>query len=274
MALDNGRILAGGAVSGSPGAFLLARYQASGAPDTAWGNNGVITAAIPGGDAVSWDMALQADGKILLAGYVRPSGGGSDFALIRYNPDGSLDAGFGSGGIVTQTLGASDYAYGVLVQSDGKIVLGGLAGTSPAAGGVARYNADGSYDNSFGSAASLNYITTTVPGYASTSFIETALRADDGIVAALRVGSGSPSVTGIAVFDKNGRPNSFIAPNGVITTSNNGRNVSNYALLTQPDGKIVLAGHVDMDDTSGYQYDLALWRYILRGEVYLPIVTR
>ena len=269
--LDDGRIVAGGSVTTNPATFLLARYQSNGALDTTLGGTGFVTTTIPGGDAYGWDMAIQPDGKIVLAGYFRtPTGGG--FALARYNTDGSLDAGFGAGGIVTQSLSSTtDYAYGVNVQSSGKIVMGGQTAH---AGALARYNADGSYDNSFGPISSLNYVTTTVPGYDSATFIETALQADDSIVAATRA-SGGPPIVGIAVFDQNGLPKTGLGPNGVITTTNEGHSASDYALLVQPDGKIVLAGNVDLDDSDAYEVDMALWRYILvQNSIYLPLVVR
>ncbi|NOZ28312.1 MAG: hypothetical protein GXP39_09715 [Chloroflexi bacterium] len=275
--LDDGRIVAGGTVvppaaSSSPRAFLLAQYRPNGAPDPSLGGGGVVTTTIPGGDANSWDMAVQSDGKIILAGYVRAPGGGTDWALVRYNADGGLDTGFGANGVVTQNVGFRDYSYGVSIQSDGKIVLGGLTGR---AGGLARYHADGSYDNSFGSITGANFVTMVVPGYNTSVFIETALRADDGIVAATRMSGGDgPSAVGITGFDRNGHPDSRFGPYGVITTTEGTHTVSCYALLTQPDRKIVLAGHVDMDDTDSYEMDLALWRFVPRGKVYLPIVAR
>lgn len=271
--LEDGRIVAGGSIGTTPAAFLLARYQSNGAPDTTLGGTGVVTTAIPGSNAYGWDIDIQTDGKVLLGGYCSVvSSGETNFALARYKMDGTLDAGFGAGGVVTQSLSVSpNYAYGVNVQSDGHIVIGGRAGM---AGVLARYNTDGSYDNGFGSIAERNYVTTTTPGYASTSFIEITLQADDGIVAATRF-SGSPYAVGITVFDKNGLPRTAFGPGGVITTTNGGHTAGDYALLVQPDGKVVLAGNVDLDDTSAYAHDLALWRYDLASNrIYLPIVVR
>ena len=272
--LGDGRIVAGGSIATTPAAFLLARYQSNGAPDTTLGGSGFVTTTIPGNNAYGWDIAIQPDGKVLLAGYSTSSGNQGEFALARYNLDGTLDGGFGTGGIVTQSLGATiDYAYSVNVQSDGKIVIGGQ--TEQKTGALARYNADGSYDNTFGAVAGRNYVTTTIPGYASVVFIETTLQANDSIVAATRMSGGPPAV-GITVFDPDGLPKTAIGHNGVITTTNEGHGASTYALLTQPDGKIVLAGHVDFDDSGEFAYDMALWRYDLsaRTRIYLPIVTR
>jgi uncharacterized delta-60 repeat protein len=71
--------------------------------------------------------AIQADGKIVAAGYTNASGG-YDFALARYNPDGTLDPTFGTAGLVTTDFGGTgDTAYAVAIQADGKIVAGGWA---------------------------------------------------------------------------------------------------------------------------------------------------
>ena len=85
-------------------------------------------------------VALQPDGKIVVAGNFHLGGGLGDFALARYNPDGSLDTGFGSAGKVTTDFGGIDDAFSVALQPDGKIVV---AGRSYVAGddnfAVARY---------------------------------------------------------------------------------------------------------------------------------------
>ena len=92
----------------------------------------------------------QSDGKIALAGEVHPE---VDFAVVRYQNDGTLDTSFGNGGWAKTDFSASfDYAYGASMQRDGKIVLIGYA---PGAGGtdfaLVRYLVDGTLDPAFGS---------------------------------------------------------------------------------------------------------------------------
>jgi len=104
--------------------FALARYLINGALDTGFGTGGkVIT---PVGDAASWAnaLALQTDGKLVAAGSATNSGD-RNFALARYSPDGGLDTGFGSGGIVTTDFAVDDRAFAVALQADGKIVAAG-----------------------------------------------------------------------------------------------------------------------------------------------------
>src|SRR5262249_6776407 len=101
-----------------------------------------------GADDRGFSAALQADGKIVAAGMT-----GNNFALARYNTNGTLDATFGSGGkVITDFAGANDIALGVAIRSDGKIVAAGrtFASGRPAFA-AARYNTNGTLDTGFGS---------------------------------------------------------------------------------------------------------------------------
>jgi len=76
-------------------------------------------------DNEGYSVAIQADGKILVAGY-SDIGADSDFALVRYNPDGSLDNSFSEDGIQTTAIViGNDNSYSVVIQADGKIVVAG-----------------------------------------------------------------------------------------------------------------------------------------------------
>src|SRR5437867_4258717 len=141
----------------------LLRYNTNGSLDTDpnptmgfGGGTGIVTTDIGSSSNYANAVALQADGKIVVAGnaFANPSANTSDIAVLRYNADGSLDtAGFGSpNGYVTTSVGAFDHGYAVAVQPlDGKIVV---AGNADAGVGdrlaLLRYNADGSPDSGFG----------------------------------------------------------------------------------------------------------------------------
>jgi uncharacterized delta-60 repeat protein len=163
---DGKLILAGYAHNGSDNDFALARYDANGNLDTSFGNGGKVTTEISGQDG-AYAMALQADGKIILAGQTGVAG---DFALVRYNPNGTLDTSFGTGGKIITDLGGSATAFAVAVQSGGKIVAAGrgpcltnceqINFVNPPGGSttdtsefvLVRYNAsNGSLDSSFSS---------------------------------------------------------------------------------------------------------------------------
>src|SRR5262249_13762939 len=129
--------------------FSLARYNSNGSLDTGFGSRGETTAVF-GLDSIDQAaaVAIQPDGKIVVVGTTRPGVGVMDAALVRFTPSGSLDSSFGTGGKVTTDFGKkSGSATAVAVQSDGKIAV---AGSSSGSFALARYNADGRPDNSFG----------------------------------------------------------------------------------------------------------------------------
>lgn len=136
-----------------PNSFALARYDSNGSLDTGFGNQGIVVTSF-GDQSFAYDSAIQADGKIVAAGYyVEPGTNTTVFALARYNQDGSLDAGFDNDGKVTTTAGTSGgYVNAVSIQPDGKILAGGSGWESfnNQDSFLVRFNVDGSLDNSFG----------------------------------------------------------------------------------------------------------------------------
>jgi uncharacterized delta-60 repeat protein len=131
----NGRIVVvGHSVAGDAVDFALARYNADGSlddggpndstPADTFGTSGKVTTDFGGTIDLATSVVLQADGKIVVAGSTF-GGGSEDFALARYNADGTLDDGFGTSGKVTTDFGGSDRATSVALQTDGKIVVAG-----------------------------------------------------------------------------------------------------------------------------------------------------
>ena len=157
----DGKIVTVGATSfgvsgfSSQGAFALARYNANGSPDLSFSGDGRQTSGFADGAS---GVALQSDGKIVAVGTDDVPGDdadGGDFALGRYNPNGSLDPTFSGDGKQTTDFGPFDQASGVAIQANGKIVVvgdGGSGGANDFA--LARYNANGSLDTSFSGTAS------------------------------------------------------------------------------------------------------------------------
>jgi uncharacterized delta-60 repeat protein len=199
-----GRILVTGQANMGPGAggvnSALARYLPSGALDSSFHGDGIVTTAVASGDNFDTlvGAAINADGKIVTAGAVDSGGFVFDLALLRYNPDGSLDASFGTGGKVTLNVGpgnTDDLPQDLVVQATGKILVGGgVAATAVGVDGdflVARFNADGSLDASFGTGGIVR--TSTAPGAADDEAFEIALQSDAKLVAA---GECDQSVTG------------------------------------------------------------------------------
>ena len=121
--------------------------------DTNFGTGGKVVTSITGGSDKAYGVALQADGKIIVAGMATSTISGRDFACVRYNADGSLDTTFGTAGIVTTDIqtGSDDVAYSLAIQADGKIVLAGYSDNgSNKNAAILRLNADGTIDTSFG----------------------------------------------------------------------------------------------------------------------------
>jgi len=150
---DNQIVVAGG--SGDD--FAIARYNSDGSLDSTFGIGGKVTTDFFGGNDRGSDIALQSDGRIVVAGQVETQAGNQttlDFGLARYNTDGSLDSSFGLGGMTTTDfLGQADFAFAVTIQSNGRIVAAGgatIAGAPFTDFAVARYETNGSLDQSFG----------------------------------------------------------------------------------------------------------------------------
>lgn len=149
---DGKIVLAGTAVDRtiSETVFALARYRANGALDTDFGSNGIVLTDAGGiNDAVS-SLALQSDGKIIAAGrtYVVDY----DFAVLRYNPDGSLDSTFDGDGRLTANFGADDHITSIALQPDGRIVAAGyqdLTNIGQRNLAVARFQTNGAVDTTF-----------------------------------------------------------------------------------------------------------------------------
>ena len=103
-------MVAGYSDNGSNDDFALVRYNTDGSLDTTFDSDGKVTTAIGSGDDYAFSVAIQSDGKIVAAGY-SDNGSNDDFALVRYNTDGSLDTSFDSDGKVTTAIGSgNDYA--------------------------------------------------------------------------------------------------------------------------------------------------------------------
>src|SRR5882672_7902324 len=161
VALQSGKIIAAGhsALAGQ-GVIALVRYNADGSLDTAFGSNGIVRTAIGSDGAEAVAVAVQADGKIVVAGTILASNfSGKGIVLLRYLPGGTLDPAFGGTGIVIKTIGTgSDTAAAALALQPGpqpvdeRIVVAGHAFTGTKTDIVLlRYNSlDGTPDLNFG----------------------------------------------------------------------------------------------------------------------------
>ncbi|MCG7208754.1 calcium-binding protein [Streptomyces arenae] len=243
----DGKIVAAGYVGGRA---AVARYNPDGSPDTSFSGDGMVTTnpagSTPqeGGDARA--LLLQPDGKIVVAGEVGTTR--FDFALIRYNPDGGLDTGFGDSGIQRTDFGDYDSAEALALQPDGKIVAAGGGGGGFA---LARYNANGTLDPGFDG----NGLVVTPGGAAQ----DVRLQSDGRIVVA---GSGSGGFN-VLRYNPDGSLDGGFGNNGRTTTSFGGSDVA-HGVALQSDGRIVAVGQ------GGPNGDFALARYLGGGGTVPP----
>jgi uncharacterized delta-60 repeat protein len=228
--------------SASASITVTAVSTAGGQLDTAFNGTGKVITAFGTNEDVGRAIALQADGKIVVVG-TSTVGSSVDFAVARYNTDGSLDPSFDSDGkVITFITGAGsiDVANAVAIQTDGKIVVAGRADGNLA---VVRYNTDGSLDAAFGTGGK---VTTTIVNltFAANAV---AIQADGKIVAGGVVGFSGGTSFGLARYTTNGTLDTSFDTDGLVRTDNIGAGCcgsSSYinAIAIQSDGKIVAAG--------------------------------
>jgi uncharacterized delta-60 repeat protein len=222
--------------------FLLARLNPNGSFDNSFGTNGVVTTQFENGlQGVVNSLALQPDGKIVAAGYSYFSTAlPQSIAVNRYNTDGSLDNNFdGDGKLLVNINAVGNRANAVVIQPDGKIVVGGSlreSTTSITDFVLVRLNTDGSFDNGFDGDGKL----TTKFGTTSSTIAALSLQPDGKIVAAGNSNAGTARDIALARYNTDGSPDTSFDTDGVLTT-----NIADdfaFDVELQADGKIVVAG--------------------------------
>jgi uncharacterized delta-60 repeat protein len=252
---SDGKIVAAGLSADATYRFTLVRYNTDGTLDTGFGTGGIATTAIGASHAYAYSVAIQSDGKLVASGTDSYA-----FAIVRYNTDGSLDAGFGSGGIVTNDLGSGfDEARSVVIQSDGKIVVAGDVNDNSRMA-LVRYNADGSTDNAFGPYG--NGLVITDIGTAHNEAYSIALQSDGKIVLAGYSGDGAAYDFALARYNTDGALDPTFGTAGIVTTAIGTGHDLAHSVAIQPDGKIVAAGFTAV---SGNKF--ALVRYNTDGSL-------
>ena len=193
---------------------------------------------------LSPEMALQADGKIVVSGGAAWNTRHANFALARFDTDGTLDTTFGGDGKVTTSFTRGrDYANEVVVQADGKLVAGGYATYSRTNGrdrfALARYNADGTLDPTFGGDGKL----TTNFTRRNDVVLDLELQPDGRIVAVgLSSADGSNSSFALARYNGDGTLDVSFGGDGKVRTDLSPGFDSARDAALQPDGKIVVGG--------------------------------
>ena len=253
-----GKIVAAGySLTGSTNDFAVVRYNTNGSLDTSFNGTGKVTTKFGTGHAQGHSVAVQPDGKIVVAGE-SGSGDSMDFAVVRYNGDGSLDTSFYGTGKVTTGIGSGyDAARSVAVQSDGKIVLSGSTRSDNPynAFAIVRYDANGRLDTSFSGDGK---VITNVGGANSNAY-DVVVQTDGKILVSGRTEFNGGQMA-LVRYNPDGTPDEGFGSNGiVIGTSSDWPG----GIAVQADGKIAVASNT----SNGSVSHCAMVRYLANGSL-------
>ncbi len=150
---DDGKIVVVGVSNGGVGNddIGVVRYNSDGTLDTSFNDTGIVTTPVSSNHDIGWGVAVQPDGKIVVAGETHRESS-ADIVVIRYTITGTLDTTFNNTGILTTAIGGGAAAAEVVIQPNNKIVVAGASTSSGSNNGVVtvvRYNTDGSLDTNF-----------------------------------------------------------------------------------------------------------------------------
>lgn len=236
----DGKIIVGGtAFKINHYVFALARYNVDGSLDSSFGSGGKVDADLFADDQAS-AIGLHQDGKIVAVGQTF-SNGNNGLAMAQYNPDGSLDSGFGVGGrvFVNNTIsGFGGLRLASAFQPDNKIILGGFKPSISTDFAVLRLNADGSIDTSFGT----NGEVATDFSTGNDSLFGMALQTDGKIVAVGRTDQSFIARSALARYSSDGSLDTSFGVGGKVVSPSPNNFDELRAVLIQGDGKILTGG--------------------------------
>ncbi len=253
----DGKIVVIGTTNKYNSDFALIRYNTNGTPDKTFGGNGIITTDFGNGEE-AYAVIVQSDGKIVVAGATNAGNDFRDFALARYNVNGTLDNTFSGDGKVIADIGGVDFGKSVAIQSDGKIVVAGYTIQGDEDWALARFNVNGTLDNTF---SGDGILTSEFGGTDDANAV--AIQSNGKIVAAGYSKLTTDYDFALARYNIDGTNDSTFGKSGKVTThfGSSRATYSNdlaYAMVLQPDGKIVAAGNVMF---SGGFTNFAIARY-------------
>lgn len=245
--LPDNKIIVGGYSGNYPKYyFALARFNSYGKLDSSFGENGKTITSIGTISDAGRSIALQSDGKIIVAGYSNSSSN-SIFALIRYNDDGSLDSSFDSDGKVTTTIGiANSIIRTIAIQSDEKIIVSGYSYSKSSFDYevvVARYNKNGSLDNSFGNGGII-----TTDNLNGNDYGESILIQKDKKI--LVAGYSFTGFVSLIRYNPNGSIDNAFSNNGKFSFQFGAIYQNDFSSTLQDDGKIIVCGFSNRNNTN------------------------
>ena len=261
MQADGKIVIAGGAASGNR--FGIARYNPDGSLDATFSGDGKAFVDFTSKRDSASALAIQADGKIVVVGEAGAGAANPKFAAARLNPDGTLDATFsGDGKVTTDFTAKEDFANGVVIQADGKIVVDGPSGilVSNPKIALARYNPDGTLDTTFSGDGKVMTDFTSKMDWAN----GIALQADGKIVVVGVAGwFGSNPKFLVARYNTDGALDATFSGDGRVMTDFTSREDQAVGVVIQTDGRIVASGAAAQSRDSKF----ALARYNTDGSL-------
>ncbi|MFC0665596.1 M10 family metallopeptidase C-terminal domain-containing protein [Azotobacter chroococcum] len=267
MQPDGKILVTGRSDNGSDDNFGVIRLNVDGTLDTNFGSDGKAIFELGYSDDQGHSVTVLPDGKILMAGSSYDYSENStyfDFSVIRLNADGTLDTSFGSDGeAIADIDGNSDFGNSLLVQPDGKILVAGRS-YNPSYDtefSVARLNADGSLDASFGSDGKASFA--LGKGYAQVNSL--ALQPDGKILLAGQSYNPDNATYDFSVIRLNvdGSLDTGFSGDGKAIFDIAWGNDEGHSLTVQPDGKILVSGYSYNPSGNGYdssRYDFSVIR--------------
>ena len=254
MQSDGKILVVGYANNGSDNDFAVIRLNSNGSLDNTFDSDGKATYDLGGTDNGN-SVAIQSDGKIVVAGYSNVNGT-YDFAVIRLNSDGSYDTGFDTDGIVTTPIGTgTDEGLSVAIDGNGKIVVGGFSNNGTDNDfAVVRYNSDGSLDTGFDSDGKV----TTDLNSSDDQGQRIALQLDGKIILTGFTKNGTYYQFGAVRYNSNGSLDTGFNSDGIFSLGIGPNSAFGYGVVIQSDGKIVFAGYAR--NYTGSIYKVALVR--------------
>ncbi len=267
----DGKIVAVGPAIG-PGPtsydFVVLRYNTNGTLDSTFGDAGAVVTDFGNTDDYPRSIALQPDGRILVAGenQLNAMASTTNFIVARYNTDGSLDASFGTGGKVTiDVKNTPDEGGYVALLPGGKIMVAGASGTvaggSPYEMSAVRLNSNGSLDTTFANGGKM---VTTFGG--SGDHVAYAVVADVTGRTTLGgvFGGTTPDDFGLVRLSSAGGADPTFGDSGVVSTDFSSAGDALDVLLLQSDGRLLGAGN---SQTGANPTSMALARYLTNGQL-------
>jgi uncharacterized delta-60 repeat protein len=233
----DGKIVTAGASSGGTGMFALARQDPDGALDPSFSGDGRVTTNLSGGFDQVEGVVLLPDERIIVVGSAAVADG--RMALARYETDGDLDPTFsGDGKVLTNLTPGRDFATGVALQADGKIVVTGGAGGLGGRVALARYNANGSLDSTFSGDGKVITNFTPRRDYATSVELQTA---GEIVVAGTADFNGQAARFALARYEADGTLDPAFGGDGKVTTNLTSGLDRAFGLAVQPADEMIVA---------------------------------